>query len=304
MLAFGFLAGVMFVNGPQAIAPLYEHWPGLLSAALTNAVVQAIYVYAASFQPNKLLAVGGNSGNVVYDVCYMAYQWFIGRELNPRIGNFDIKTFNELRPGLILWVLLDVCCLCYQYATRGYVSDSMVVVVLFHAWYVVDSLVNESIIFSQMDITTDGFGFMLSVGDLAWVPFTYSLQARFLAFRPVHLGLLGVVGVALVQLVGYYIFRMANNEKNEFRQGRNPKSMWLLTRPALHDDVHWSQAADFWLVGKKSPSKLPRRLGHGLGVVLALWLFFPDPLLLRRVLRHSSSAPPDARRRGMSHEVR
>jgi hypothetical protein len=27
-----------------------------------------------------------------------------------------------------------------------------------------------------MDITTDGFGFMLAFGDLAWVPFTYTLQ--------------------------------------------------------------------------------------------------------------------------------
>ena len=27
-----------------------------------------------------------------------------------------------------------------------------------------------------MDVTTDGFGFMLAFGDLSWVPFTYSLQ--------------------------------------------------------------------------------------------------------------------------------
>lgn len=31
-------------------------------------------------------------------------------------------------------------------------------------------------ILTTMDITTDGFGFMLVFGDLAWVPFTYSLQ--------------------------------------------------------------------------------------------------------------------------------
>jgi hypothetical protein len=35
-----------------------------------------------------------------------------------------------------------------------------------------------------MDITTDGFGFMLAFGDLAWVPFTYSLQARVLVDHP------------------------------------------------------------------------------------------------------------------------
>lgn len=32
------------------------------------------------------------------------YDYFIGRELNPRIGNFDLKYFCELRPGLIGWV--------------------------------------------------------------------------------------------------------------------------------------------------------------------------------------------------------
>lgn len=39
-----------------------------------------------------------------------------------------------------------------------------------------------------MDITHDGFGFMLAFGDLAWVPFTYSLQAQFLLYHPQPLG--------------------------------------------------------------------------------------------------------------------
>lgn len=156
-------------------------------------------------------------------------QWFIGRELNPRIGLFDIKTFNELRPGLILWVLVDASCACWQHTQFGYVSDSMWLVLFFHTWYVVDSLLHEETIFSQMDITTDGFGFMLSVGDLVWVPFTYSLQARYLAFEPVRLGTIGVLAILAVQLVGYYIFRTANVEKNDFRQGHNPKNLQFMT---------------------------------------------------------------------------
>lgn len=35
-----------------------------------------------------------------------------------------------------------------------------------------------------MDITTEGFGFMLAFGDIVWVPFLYSLQARFLYTYP------------------------------------------------------------------------------------------------------------------------
>jgi hypothetical protein len=35
-----------------------------------------------------------------------------------------------------------------------------------------------------MDITTEGFGFMLVFGDLAWVPFVYCLQTRYLLMYP------------------------------------------------------------------------------------------------------------------------
>ena len=35
---------------------------------------------------------------------YAIYDFFIGRELNPRIGALDLKYFCELRPGLIGWV--------------------------------------------------------------------------------------------------------------------------------------------------------------------------------------------------------
>ena len=76
-----------------------------------------------------------------------------------------------------------------------------------------------------MDIISDGFGFMLAVGDLLWVPFVYSLQARYLVFHPTELGNLWTGVIILVGLVGYYIFRSSNNEKNEFRNGRNPKSV-------------------------------------------------------------------------------
>ncbi|KAK7682434.1 hypothetical protein QCA50_014639 [Cerrena zonata] len=40
------------------------------------------------------------------------YDLFIGRELNPSIGSFDLKSFTELRPGLMLWALEDISMAC------------------------------------------------------------------------------------------------------------------------------------------------------------------------------------------------
>jgi hypothetical protein len=89
-------------------------------------------------------------------------------------------------------------------------------------------------ILTTMDITTDGFGFMLAVGDLTWVPFVYSLQARYLVFKPVELGPLPAAGVLGLNLLGYYVFRDANGEKNDFRNGRNPKSAFFPFDNCLH----------------------------------------------------------------------
>ena len=103
-----------------------------------------------------------------------------------------------------------------------------------------------------MDITTDGFGYMLSFGDLVWVPFVYSLQARYLVFKPVELGPVWTTVILLLNLTGYYIFRVANGEKNDFRNGKNPKSKSLriycnactdssrsFSRPEVHVDQVW-----------------------------------------------------------------
>ena len=67
-----------------------------------------------------------------------------------------------------------------QWTQGGGVSSGMALVCAFQALYVLDALWFEPAILTTMDITTDGFGFMLAFGDLAWVPFTYSLQARVL----------------------------------------------------------------------------------------------------------------------------
>lgn len=80
-----------------------------------------------------------------------------------------------------------------------------------------------------MDIATDGFGFMLSVGDLTWVPFTYCYSARYLSLHPNDLGVYGTLAILAVQFIGYWIFRGSNGEKNDFRNGLNPKSELELT---------------------------------------------------------------------------
>ncbi|XP_060014696.1 delta(14)-sterol reductase TM7SF2 isoform X11 [Lagenorhynchus albirostris] len=176
------------------------------------------------------------NGNPIYD-------FFLGRELNPRICSFDFKYFCELRPGLIGWVLINLALLMQEAELRGSPSLAMWLVNGFQLLYVGDALWHEEAVLTTMDIIHDGFGFMLAFGDLAWVPFTYSLQAQFLLYHPEPLGLPLASVICLIngqsgrgstlpppfirslfiqhpRAVGYYIFRGANSQKNTFR--KNP----------------------------------------------------------------------------------
>jgi Delta14-sterol reductase len=204
---------------------IYDNYLQLLTASIgiSYAIAFFVYIRSFSFTPGKdrlrELAAGGDSGNKIYD-------WFIGRELNPRVtlpilGTIDLKVFCELRPGMLGWVLLDLAFVAHQYKSYGYVTDSILLITIFQSVYVFDALWMEPAILTTMDITTDGFGFMLAFGDLVWVPFIYSLQTRYLSVYPLQLGLSGTLGVVIVQGVGYFIFRAANNQKNRFRTNPN-----------------------------------------------------------------------------------
>lgn len=72
-------------------------------------------------------------GNVLYD-------FFIGHELNPRIGSFDLKFFCELRPGLIGWLMINLVFLTEAYRQSGSLPPALTMVVAFQALYVADAL--------------------------------------------------------------------------------------------------------------------------------------------------------------------
>lgn len=65
-----------------------------------------------------MTAEGGNTESGFYN-------FFIGRELNPRIWGFDIKHFVELYPGLIGWLLIDLGMVAKQQQVRPFDIKSM-----------------------------------------------------------------------------------------------------------------------------------------------------------------------------------
>lgn len=242
---------------------IYDNQLKLTLVTIIFSFFLSVFVYICSFIPltkqnnagtnERILSINGNSGNIIYD-------WFIGRELNPRIGSWDIKLFCELRPGMLLWFLINLSCMHNQYHKLHKITDSLLLVNFLQAFYVFDGVLNEEGVLSMMDITTDGFGFMLSFGDLAWLPWSYSLQSRYLAL-PENSFELGNIKVALIltlSFTGYYIFHSSNKQKSDFRMGKldhlNLKSIKTKTGSKLLCDGWWgiSQHTNYfgdWLIG-------------------------------------------------------
>jgi protein-S-isoprenylcysteine O-methyltransferase Ste14 len=151
------------------------------------------------------------SGNAVCD-------FWLGTALNPRIGTFDLKLFCEARPGLIGWVAIDLSLAAKQYQLHGTVTVPMILVCVFHFWYVADYFYHEEAILTTWDIRHENFGWMLCWGDLVWVPFTYTIQAYYLVDHTHDLPWWAAAGIVLLNLAGYIIFRGANNQKYRFRR--------------------------------------------------------------------------------------
>ena len=198
-----------------------DNYIQILTANIIISYAISVLVYARSFSVkpgnpgNRELAAGACTGNVIYD-------HYMGREKNPRIslpviGEIDLKEWCEVRPGLLGWLLYNCAFVAKQYRTFGFVTDSIVFITFVQSLYVLDCWYNEAAILTTIDITTDGFGFMLSFGDLVWVPFVYSIQTKYLSAYPVSLGFYGLAFVAALLAVGFYIFRSSNSQKNAFR---------------------------------------------------------------------------------------
>jgi 7-dehydrocholesterol reductase len=151
------------------------------------------------------------SGNLLYD-------FFMGVELNPRIGNFDFKLFFNGRPGIIGWSIANISFMAAQYRIHSHVSASMILVSALQLLYILDFFWHEDWYLCTIDIAHDHFGWYLAWGDLVWLPFMYTLQGLYLTVHPYSLSNQEIICVTALGIVGYIIFRVANNQKTRFRK--------------------------------------------------------------------------------------
>jgi len=185
---------------------------------MTTANIVAFLFAALLYVWGKRSPDGATSGDAVHD-------YVMGVALNPRIRGFDLKYFCESRPGLILWVAINASLAAAQYRLHGRVTTPMILVNAFQFLYVADYFFHEEAIVTTWDIKHERFGWMLGWGCLVWVPFTYTIQAYYLVTHTHDLSAFATIGLVVLNMAGYVIFRGANIQKHRFRMDPN-RPVW------------------------------------------------------------------------------
>ncbi|PVU97508.1 hypothetical protein BB561_000518 [Smittium simulii] len=211
-------ASLVFGYFPLSI--IQEHWAGLLVSTNIFGLGLATFAYIKAITYPSYPADNKATGSFLYD-------YFMGIEHNPRIGDsFDFKLFFNGRPGIIAWTLINLSFAGAQYNEIGYVTNSMILLNILHAIYVVDFFYHEDWYLRTIDIAHDHFGYYLAWGDLVWLPFTYTLQSHYIYRNPINLSQPAFIAILAIGLAGYYIFRNANNQKDLARRYNGDVKIW------------------------------------------------------------------------------
>jgi protein-S-isoprenylcysteine O-methyltransferase Ste14 len=145
------------------------------------------------------------------------YGYFMGTELNPRVGRLDLKMFMESKIAMSGWLVLTTLMMHAEYERTGAVSLPMALVVGFQALYTLDFFWFEEAMLSTWDINNENYGFMLAFAFLVWMPFCFSLQSQYLVYADPAIPGWAAALLIVLNLAGYYVFRSSNLQKHAFK---------------------------------------------------------------------------------------
>ncbi|XP_061405609.1 delta(14)-sterol reductase TM7SF2-like [Lethenteron reissneri] len=192
-----------------------ERYLQLLVSAILLGVIVSLLLYIKSFSaPITELVPEGNTGRVISD-------YYMGRELNPKIGDLDLKFVFMMRVGFLSWGPIHACMLAWAFKTYGYLPLPLILITIFHVTYAADLVLEEDFDLTTRESISTGLGYAVVCGELTWVPFVYIIQAYFLLRHPQPLSWPGAAAIAALFFIGFWIYRSSNAEKNGFRKNPN-----------------------------------------------------------------------------------
>ncbi|XP_012150155.1 lamin B receptor isoform X1 [Megachile rotundata] len=188
-----------------------------ISGWILGTVLSALIYIKSDRAPIANLNIHGSTNSIIYN-------FWQGREINPRIGLIDLK-LCFIRTSLITMILVNLS-IAFK-TTEGiesydleHFNVNVFVTCSLQILYAMDALFFESAFLTTFEVMYEGTGYMLCTGYLLF-PFLPTLTTKYMFYHRARLVYWNILPV-LTFIIGYLLYRISNLQKNEFR--RNPLS--------------------------------------------------------------------------------
>jgi len=190
----------------------------LMTGTILLSYVTAIIVFiSARWGLKSNINPKGNTGNILVDI-------FNGREMNPKLMGMDLK-LQSLRYSMMLLAVLNVLLVTDNIiSNKGEVSPALVLASAFQVLYAMDAMFFEEYFFMSHDAMNSGFGWSL-ISSYAFFPYFPTLTTRFLIESPANLEWYYLAAIALMNAIGFVIFRSSETQRCEFAKNPNNPSL-------------------------------------------------------------------------------
>ncbi len=188
----------------------------MTSALLLSLMPSTVCFFLARWGRRSNANPKGNTGNFIVD-------WYRGREFNPYFRG-DVKLMLYRGSNIALALLNVLLVLQSVNDAKGKVNPTVVVAAAFQVVYAMDALFNEEYFFFSHDAMNTGLGFGLVSSYFAF-PFIPTLITKYMIARSVSLPAAQLIGVAVLNALGYVIFRSSETQRCEF--AKNPSQPQL-----------------------------------------------------------------------------
>lgn len=285
VLTLSAVAGLQYLGYPMTL--VLSKSVTLLVQSIILGLLVSVALYVKGGRPSAVPNPNGNTGNVVYD-------FWIGREINPRLGLFDVKQFllrtavieSLIYDGLVLWKAID------GKQVSAY-PPTLVAITLLQALVMLDHLWHEEQFLSSFHTQHEGCGYMTVMASLIW-PFAATFVSKYLLLNSAEANIFVLPVVVFVFLIGFIIYRLSNNQKDLFR--KNPMQSSLMSLPVIQTTTSKKLLCGGWWGWSRHPNyfgSLVMYWAHALGAVAAAatatlphWALFVVPVGMTVFLLH------------------
>ncbi|KAE8375279.1 ergosterol biosynthesis ERG4/ERG24 [Aspergillus bertholletiae] len=138
-----------------------------------------------------------------------------GIELHPRFGvAWDLKVFHKGRWTMTALVMIDISFAALQWEIYGYITSTMMCVVLLRSLLTADFFAKEEWHLRSTDVCDESLGFYFAWGSGVFIPTIYTLQTQYLAMNPIQLPFTHTILIFFLGITGFAVYYFATEQKN------------------------------------------------------------------------------------------